>query len=289
MLDNELRTWRSGGTEHSTPWGTVFVRRRQGDGANLLFLHGYPTSSYDWHGVLPLLAENSVLTLDFLGFGFSAKPAGHRYSLFEQADIVEHVAAELTDGPVTVVAHDMGTSVATELMARDIEGDLNFPLRHVVLCNGSVILDRASLRPIQRVLRSPAGPLVSALANKRLFVRQLGAVFPPTHPLSQEEAERHWELLTVHNGHRQIHRLTSYLHERARHSARWHSAVREWPGAVGFLWGLLDPVATVDVLAGLRELRPAAPVHTLDDLGHYPQLDDPEAFRQGLATLLASD
>jgi pimeloyl-ACP methyl ester carboxylesterase len=32
------------------------------------------------------------------------------------------------------------------------------------------------------------------------------------------------------------------------------------------------------VLAGLRELRPSAPVTELPDLGHYPQLERPDVI-----------
>lgn len=289
MQDSELRTWQDSGVHRATPWGTVFIRRHAGAQPPIVLLHGYPTSSYDWLPVLPLLADHSLLTVDFLGFGLSEKPRGHRYTLFEQADIVERLVAEWTSEPVTIVAHDMGTSVATELMARDADGKLTIGLRQVVLCNGSVLLDRASLRPIQRVLRSPLGPLVAAVANRRIFTRQLAAVFTDAHPLDSAEADRHWELLKVHNGHRQVHRLSGYLHERVAHAARWHGAVRDWPGRLGLLWGLRDPVATTEVLNGLRELRPDAPVQTLDELGHYPQLEDPAAFHRGLMALLAND
>jgi len=41
---------------------------------------------------------------------------------------------------------------------------------------------------------------------------------------------------------------------------------------------LLDPVANPQVLAGLRDLRPAVPVTELPELGHYPQLEDPQAI-----------
>jgi hypothetical protein len=57
--------------------------------------------------------------------------------------VVAHAAA----GTVVVLAHDMGTSVTTELLARDLCGRLPFDLQRAVLSNGSVILERASLRP----------------------------------------------------------------------------------------------------------------------------------------------
>ncbi|PRX43419.1 pimeloyl-ACP methyl ester carboxylesterase [Prauserella shujinwangii] len=287
LRDDELRAWRASGTTLETPWGTVFTRHRRGAGTDpaLLLLHGYPTSSYDWHAVLPLLGDRTVVTLDFLGFGLSAKPRRHRYTLFEQANIVEYVAGEYLDGSVTVVAHDMGTSVATELMARDCEHALDFRLDRVILSNGSVLLDRASLRPVQRLLRSPAGPLVAALGNRRVFRRQLAAVYSPAHPLDPADADRHWQLLAAGDGHRVLHRLAGYLGERVRYAPRWHGAVREWPGPLGLLWGLRDPVATTSVLDGLRELRPEAGVVVLPEAGHYPQLEDPVGYVRGLADL----
>jgi pimeloyl-ACP methyl ester carboxylesterase len=49
-----------------------------------------------------------------------------------------------------------------------------------------------------------------------------------------------------------------------------------------------DPVATPYVLAGLRELRPSAPVTELPHLGHYPQIEDP-AVIAGIVEQLAAD
>lgn len=43
----------------------------------------------------------------------------------------------------------MGDSVATELMARDIDGRLTFMLNGALLTNGSVIIEKASLTAVQ--------------------------------------------------------------------------------------------------------------------------------------------
>jgi pimeloyl-ACP methyl ester carboxylesterase len=238
----------------------VFVRSAEGVGPTVLLLHGYPSSSYDYRMVVPQLAGRAWLTLDFLGFGLSDKPRPHRYSLLEQADIVQTVVAETTSDPVVIVAHDMGTSVTTELLARDLGGRLPFELQRVVLSNGSVILHRASLRPVQKVLRSPLGPIVARFANRSTFVREFGRLFSKQHPLSPEEAEAQWALMSYHDGHRIPPLLISYIDERVRYAERWHGAVRDWPKPLSFLWALDDPVATTNVLDGLRELRPAADV-----------------------------
>jgi pimeloyl-ACP methyl ester carboxylesterase len=288
QLPTTVRDWLGGGHFIETGVGSVFVRSAAGTGPTVLLLHGYPSSSYDYRDVVTHLGDRAWVTMDFLGFGLSDKPRPHRYSLLEQADLVEAVVAAEVSGPVVLVAHDMGTSVATELLARGIEGRLGFDLQATVLTNGSVILERASLRPIQKVLRGPLGPIATRLFNRRVFTKGFGELFCSEHPLSAEEADAQWSLLSHRDGHRIAHLLISYLDERVRYAARWHGAVRDWPKPLGFLWALDDPVATVNVLAGLRELRPAAEVVELACVGHYPQVEVPDVFTERALHLLGS-
>ena len=287
MLPASVSEWRDGGRRISTGPGSVFVRSALGAGPTVLLLHGYPSSSFDYRGVVPLLADRAWLTLDFLGFGLSDKPRPHRYSLLEQADIVQTAVTSQTSGPVVIIAHDMGTSVTTELLARDLQGRLPFELQRVVLTNGSVILHRASLRPVQKVLRSRLGPIVARFSNRATFVREFGRLFSPNHPLSDEEAEAQWALMSQDDGTRIAHLLISYLDERVRYADRWHGAVRDWPKPLSFLWALDDPVATTNVLDGLRELRPAADVVELPGVGHYPQVEVPDVFTRAALSLLS--
>jgi pimeloyl-ACP methyl ester carboxylesterase len=288
MMPQSVAEWRDGGGWLSTKAGRVFIRSAPGDAPTVLLLHGYPSSSYDFRAVIPHLGGRAWLTLDFLGFGLSDKPRPHRYSLFEQADLVETAIADTTTGPAVIIAHDMGTSVATELLARDLDGRLAFELQRAVLSNGSVILERASLRPIQNMLRGPLGPIVARLASRHVFPRGFARLFSREHPLSAEEAAAQWALLSYDGGQRILHLLIAYLDERERYAPRWHGAVRDWPKPLGFLWGLDDPVATTNVLNGLRELRPSAPVVELPGVGHYPQIEVPEKFTTGALRLLTA-
>lgn len=266
--------------------GSVFVRSAPGDGPTVLLLHGFPSSSYDFREVTERLGGYGWLTLDFLGFGLSDKPRPHRYSLLEQADIVEDVIAATGTGPVVLIAHDMGTSVATELLARDVAGTLSFEIERAVLTNGSVIIERASLRPIQKMLRGPLGPLAARLTNENGFLRGFAKLFSAAHPLSPAEAQAQWALLVREDGDRILHLLSAYLNERVDYAQRWHGAVSDWPKPLSFLWGTGDPVATTSVLAGLRELRPAAEVMELPGIGHYPQIEVPDEFTAAAMRLL---
>ena len=245
----------------------------------MLFLHGYPSSSYDWRHALGGLDGHRLALFDFLGYGLSAKPRDLVYSLSVQADVAEAVAARFGGQEVVVVAHDMGSSVATELLARDLDGTLSFALRSVLLFNASLVRERASLLWGQRLLLSPLGPLAARLTNERSFRRSFAGIFSAAHPLSDEEAADQWSLLREQGGHRLLQRLIHYNRERVTPptSERWHGALRDWPGRLGLAWAERDPICTEDVLQAVLALRPQAELVRLPGLGHYPQLEDPAA------------
>jgi pimeloyl-ACP methyl ester carboxylesterase len=275
-LTVRVREWESRGQRVSALGHRVFVLRRAGQGPTLVLLHGFPSSSYDWRALIeqPQLRQRDVLTFDFLGFGLSDKPPGPN-SLLRQADLTAELVSRYASGPVFVVAHDMGTSVASELFAREVDGRPAVRIGGAVLFNGSMLLHLARPTLGQRLLMSRAGPVMARLSSERFFRQQLGSVFSAAHPLSPEEAEDQWSLMVQQRGHRRGHDLIAYQQERVRYASRWHGAIRDWPGRLSLLWGMLDPVARVEVLRGLQALRPGVPVTELADLGHYPQLEDP--------------
>jgi pimeloyl-ACP methyl ester carboxylesterase len=289
VLTARVSAWEALGERVQVRSGhEVFVTTRTGPAPRVVLLHGFPSSSYDWRGLLeqPAVADRAALAFDFLGFGLSDKPAGSPYSLMTQADLTEELVARYCRDPVFLLAHDMGTSVATELFARELEGRGSIQIAGALLFNGSMLLHLAKPTIGQRLLRGPAGPLVARLSSERFFRQQLGSVFSPSHPLSAEEAADQWSLVTARNGHRRGHELIAYMDERVRYAERWHGAIREWPGALSLLWGMLDPVARVAVLRGLQELRPGVPVTELPNLGHYPQIEDPGAVADVVAAAI---
>jgi len=276
VLTERVERWRDAGTLEDVLGHRLFTWQREGNGPLLFFLHGFPSCSYDWRRLLELRPEVNALTFDFLGFGLSEKPRDHVYTLAWQADAAEELVRRAGARQVFVVAHDMGTSVATELMARDLRGELGFEMPGALLFNGSMLLHLSSPTVGQKLLRSRLGPVFARLTSERSFRAQFARVFSDEHPLSDEEAADQWALLSRNGGQRVAHRTIHYMAERERFTERWHGAIRDWPGALKLAWGLRDPVATVAVLDGLRELRPGVEVVALPDAAHYPQIECPE-------------
>ena len=295
-LTERVRAWRERGDSERVGGRQIHVFRRQGSEPMLLLLHGFPSSSYDWRLLLEEERDHAAVAFDCLGFGLSDKPGDHEYTLVEQADIAEVLVGRHSDsGPVFIVGHDMGTSVATELMARDLEGVLQMDLRGVLLFNGSMIQGAASPTIAQRLLRGRLGAVMAQLSSERFFRQQFGSIFSPSHPLSDAEAEDQWSLICAAGGRALGHKLIAYMDERERRAERWLGALREWPpegsgshspDSLHLAWGMLDPVATTRVLDGVRALRPAAPLTQFEDLGHYPQIEEPARVAAALRAAL---
>ena len=286
-LTSRVQEWRDRGASEEVDGGRVHVFRREGAGPVLLLLHGFPSSSFDWRALLELETEHAALAFDCLGFGLSDKPPDVDYTLGLQADIAEELIARHAPGePVFVVGHDMGTSVATELLARDLDGSLRMEIEGCLLFNGSMIQSAASPTLGQKLLRGPLGPLFARLSSERFFRRQFASIFSPDHPLTDEEASDQWALIAHNGGRRLGHKLISYMDERERHAERWYGALRDWPKPLHLAWGMRDPVATERVLEGVLALRPNAPLTRMEDLGHYPQIERPAAIVRVLNSAL---
>lgn len=288
MLAERIERWRNEGSTEDVLGRQLFAWRREGSGPLLLFLHGFPSCSYDWKRVLALRSEANALAFDFLGFGLSEKPRDHVYTLGWQADAAEELVRRAGASRVVVVAHDMGTSVATELMARDLRGKLGFEMPGALLFNGSMLIHLSSPTVGQKLLRSRLGPLFARLTSERSFRTQFARVFSDEHPLSADEAADQWALLSHDGGARVAHLTINYMAERERFTERWHGAIRDWPGALRLAWGMRDPVATVAVLDGLRELRPGVEVTEIPEAAHYPQIECPERIAAAIDAAMGS-
>ncbi len=286
-LTPRVAEWRDRGASEDVGGRRIHVFRRDGADPVLLLLHGFPSSSYDWRLLLDLETEHAAIAFDCLGFGLSDKPVDFEYTLGQQAEIAEQLVRRHAPGrPVFIVGHDMGTSVATELLARDIDGTLAMDAVGCLLFNGSMIQSAASPTLGQKLLRGPLGPLFARLSSERFFRNQFGSIFSAGHPLSDEEAADQWSLIAHGGGQRLGHKLISYMDERERLAERWYGALSDWPKPLHLAWGMQDPVATRRVLDGVLALRPNAPLTRLEDLGHYPQIERPEAILDALNAAL---
>lgn len=275
----ELRHWREGGERVPTPLGRLFVRRQVEPRLPvLLLIHGFPSASWDWAPLWePLSKHFSLLTLDLLGFGDSAKPKRHRYTIAEQAELCEWLLRREGAWDYHVLAHDYGDTVAQELLARQLDRRKPRPqLRSVLFLNGGIFPEAHRPRPIQRLLAAPLlGPLVARLSTRARFAASLRAVFGPDTPPEPRLVDGLWQLLEAEDGRRVLPALLGYLKERRQLRARWVGALERVAVPMALVNGSADPVSGAHAAQRWRELLGEDDLVELPGIGHYPQVEAP--------------
>ncbi len=282
----DLPTWKARGTRIAVDGRKIFVVDTKHGGSPLLILHGYPTSAYDYHLALDALsAGRRVVLHDHLGFGLSDKPRDHAYSLVDQTDLALSVWASLGVTRGHVLAHDYGTSIATELLARRAAGTLGLDITGMTLCNGSMHIEMANLRPIQKLLLTPlVGRLVASLSSRRVFARNLRRIVADPTRLDDDEIDVMWELLTRAGGRRVLPRITGYITERRTNWDRWIGALRTTDVPIHVLWATEDPVAVAAMADVLHAEIPSSTLTLLEGVGHFPMLEHPQRWTEAVVS-----
>ncbi|MGH9051099.1 MAG: alpha/beta fold hydrolase [Acidimicrobiia bacterium] len=287
-----IAEWERAGERRRVAGHDLFVvdhgRDRPGD--PVIVLHGFPTCSLDWRDAIARLAgHRRVVTMDFLGFGLSEKPDQH-YSLFEQADLIDVLVAELGIERAVLVSHDMGDSVAGELLARSSAGDLDFEIAGRVVSNGSIYLGMAQLTDGQKMLLSLPDEIVAedAAPTVELLAAALRATLAPDATVPEDELAVLAELIVRDGGNRLLPRTIRYVEERREHETRWTGAIERHPAPLTIVWGDVDPIAVWPMAERLHAARPDATLVRLAGIGHYPMLEAPDAFGAALEHALAN-
>ncbi|GIE76890.1 dehalogenase [Actinoplanes philippinensis] len=103
-----------GFTEQKVRVGDVGINYvRGGRGPVLVLVHGYPQTWYEWHEIMPALAEHyTVVAPDLRGAGKSDAPAGGYDKKTMAADIHGLLVKLGLNRDIRLVGHDIGTMVA---------------------------------------------------------------------------------------------------------------------------------------------------------------------------------
>tara|TARA_R110002124_G_scaffold118499_6_gene275912 strand:- start:1773 stop:2648 length:876 start_codon:yes stop_codon:yes gene_type:complete len=245
----------------------------------LIILHGYPTSSYDYYKVVPELSKKySVVIHDHVGFGFSDKPQNYSYSLVDQATIALQLWKQLGLKNVTLLAHDYGTSVATEILARHNNKEIDLQIDKLILCNGSMHIELSQLRTIQKLLKGKFGKYVAKLTNYAIFSKNLRNVYFDKTKVTKNELQQMWQQIEYNNGKKVIHLISDYINQRYTHWNRWIGALKETQIETKIIWAKEDPVAVKVIAELLATEIPNNQLYWIENCGHFPMLENPKKW-----------
>ncbi len=281
--------WRSRGLHRTLCGQGIFTVDVACAGAELypplLVLHGFPTSSFDFHLVVDRLAgHRRVLLFDMLGYGLSDKPDRH-YSFPLQADIAVAYLETLGIDRLGLLTHDVGDTLGGELLARELDGSWAVEVTDRTMTNGSIYQRLARLsRGQQALLALPDERLApDAPLDRSVVMAGVADTFGPAAVVDDEELAAQWEMIAHLDGQLLLPRLIRYVEERRSDEQRFTGAIERHPSPLTVVWGEDDPIAvpamTEVLCAGRTDIR----CHLLGGVGHYPMVEAPDRFLEALA------
>jgi len=268
----------------------VLDNRVENPVGTLVCVHGNPTWSYIWRGLLAAAPPGwRVVAPDQLGMGCSERLTTPRTLRQRVADLGDLSEALGITGPVVSVGHDWGGVISLGWAL-----DHHEQLTGVVLTNTAVALGEHDHGPA--LIRLAHAPVLRGLACVRTpaFVRAATALSRPGLPgdvrraLAQPygSAERRTSVgdfvadIPLTPGHPSASALEAIA-----------AGVRSIDVPVLLLWGPRDPVFRERYLRDLRERLPQAQLHRYEGASHLVTEDAPqyaEAVAQWVADLGAT-
>jgi pimeloyl-ACP methyl ester carboxylesterase len=240
----------------------------EGDPENpaIVFLHGFPTSSYLWREFVPLCAPwMRAIAPDLLGYGDSDRPVGAELHIRAQAGFMRELLDSLGVREFAVVGHATGGGIA-QLLA------LGGGVKAMVLVD-SIAFDRWPSDPMRELMRqAPAQPTGSQVRAVMRTIFDLG--MGRRSRMTEEIFEQYARPFEGDDGPAAFLRL-----------ALAHDGV----GLVGIeprlerlecpallLWGEDDPFQSVEVAERLAEALPMSTLAVLPGCSHFVTEDAPE-------------
>ena len=210
--------------------------------------------------------------------------APSRYSLLEQADLVEALWASEGIQSTVLFAHYYSVILAQELLMLRAACAFAVDLRALHFMNGGIYPDLHRPQPVQvALLDTDQAPQISAAMNGEVFMAGLAPTFPEGYD-SATDVTGIWQSFHLHDGQKNAHLLIRYIEDRRENAERWTHVLQTTDVPLTFVWGMLDPVSGAHMAERIRELLPDAPFTALEDVAHSPPLDAVPDARGGRAT-----
>lgn len=255
-------------------------------GANLrateavVFVHGNPGSSVDWHDLMQRLAPHGrVVAFDMPGFGRADKPKDYPYSVEGGASFLMEALKQLGITRVHLVLHDFGGPWGLLWAAMN-----PLSVASITLINTGVLIGYR-WHTMARIWRTPIiGELQQWLTNRAGFRWVLRKGSP--RGLPDAFVDRMYD--EMDSGTRRailkLYRATSDLGPRAEALAQ---ALRPhgWPALV--VWGVADPFLPVKMAEAQKDIFADAQVVRLPQSGHFPFADDPEGVARAVVPFIS--
>ena len=236
----------------------------------VVFVHGNPGSRRDWDDLLSRVAPFArALALDMPGFGHADKPPDFTYTVEGYGRFLQAALAQLQVQHAHLVLHDFGGPWGLEWAARNPD-----QLASAVLIDTGALVDYR-WHYLARIWRTRlVGEAFQATSTRTGLRTALRHGNP--RGLPRAFVDRMYDDMDAGTS-RAILRLYRATDDPSAIGRRHADALRPLDRPALVVWGAHDPYLPVALAARQREAFPSAEIAVLEESGHWPFADDPDA------------
>lgn len=247
----------------------------------ILVIHGFGTSSYDYHKVIDELKLTYRMVIpDLVGFGLSSKPINYYFSIIEQAQILLKLLESLNIKEVSVIAQGFGASVLCELMnSLKSSHFTNLKFHKIWLLNFSLSVELSpNIESQELIVKYINSTFLKISSSFEIFKKYIRKSFYNGQNISDEELNTSWELLKYDNGLKTLQFIDYWIIEIQQSSNRWLEAIKNSPSTKYVIWGIDDSSGDTKTLESIQSFLNTENSYLIEKCGYLPMLENPEAF-----------
>jgi len=256
----------------------------EGVGDPILFLHGNPTWSFLYRGIIIRLRKSfRCIAVDYPGFGLSERPESYDYTPGAHARVVQDLVDHLDLDNLTVMGQDWGGPIGLRVACDELPR-----IKALVMGNTWFWpLDSWQAKTFAYVMSM--APVQSRILDHNLFVERIMPL-GLKHPLPEEVMHHYREALPTPASRIGAAEFPVQLTAATKWLARLERDVQDRLSHVPLLltWGLHDLMFSRPFLERFRETFTLTSVARLD-AKHFIQEDAPKEIASAIETFLRSD
>jgi pimeloyl-ACP methyl ester carboxylesterase len=278
--------------QHAEARGLRIFYREAGDKSapTIVLLHGFPTSSFMFRNLIPLLAEkNHVIAPDYPGFGYSDAPSvgNFDYTFDNLASVMEEfLLKKLGLKKFSIYVQDYGAPIGYRVASANPDA-----IRSIVVQNGNAYVEGIGpafdpMKPFWKdrnaKTEAPVRALLTLDTTKFQYLhgaKNPSTISPDTYTFDQALLDR------PGNNDIQLNLLHNYQANPTKYP-EWHEYFKKSQPPMLIVWGKNDPFFTVEGAKAYQRDLPKAELHLLDT-GHFALEEELEFIANRMNAFLA--
>jgi len=265
--------------------GLRLFYREAGDPSKptIVLLHGFPSSSYQFHDLIPRLADQfHVVAPDYPGMGYSEAPAPTvlRPTFDDVAMAIDTFIAQRAPGPLIVYVHDIGGPIGMRIATAHPERIAGLIIQNFTISVEGWNPERLN---VYERLGGPETPEKLAeteqfaTVERDRFLHQTGAHQPDA--LNPDNWAIDAYAFSIAANRVFMSRLFMNLTTNIQHYPEWTAYLKDRQPKTLIVWGRNDPLILPAAAEFVKQVVPAADLRYFDG-GHFVLDENADAIAE---------